>query len=204
MKTKTEVIEWTSEKVRVAYSIFDDTPEVPEDDPTYPVNKGTIWGTTVELDSAAFNTPHGDLSPLVAAATAKLDAEKQAKEALAQEIRTQGGLPAPAPVVHLNVEHQSVSDDDGTVKHGYAASVSFSGPPGLEASDLEIRDCTGDYATINGNEAFSDEGTATLREERFQEHMLAGWFMELWDKKNSKSLHRWTMPGGTYAATVFG
>ena len=50
MIVKTEIIEWTPETVRVAYSIVDDTPEVPTDDPTYSANKGTIWGTTVELD----------------------------------------------------------------------------------------------------------------------------------------------------------
>ena len=202
MIVKTEIIEWTPETVRVAYSLIDDTPEVPKDDPTYPANKGILWGTTVELDSSAFNAPQGDLSPLVAAEVAKLDAEKQAKEARVQDVRAKGGLPAPSPVVHLNVEHRSDTDDDGTVKHGYAASVSFSGPPGLAASDLEIRDCTSDYATVNGSEAFSDEGTATLREGRLQEHLLTGWFMELWDKKNSKSLHRWTMPGGTYTVEL--
>ena len=202
MIVKTEVIEWTPETVRVAYSLIDDTPEVPEDDPTYPVNKGTIWGTTVELDSSAFNTPHGDLTPLVAAEVAKLDAEKQAKEAWAQDIRSQAGLPAPTSQIRLTVGHWSQTNDDGKEVHGYTAVADLYGPPGVGFGDLEIRDCTGDYSTVNGSESFSDEGAASLRVDRLQEYSVSGWFMELWDKKNSKSLHRWTMPGGTYTVEL--
>jgi hypothetical protein len=61
-------------------------------------------------------------------------------------------------------------------------------------ADLEIRDGT-------GTEAFELDGTAFLVSTRLQAKPVAGWSMELRDKRRGKTLHRWTMPTGVYKAT---
>lgn len=201
MSEQIQLIDWKPDCVRLQFSIGDDTPEVDEKDPAYPVNRGRLYSLVEQVErpfppDAAWQR---DADTVANAALQKLQEEANKKKQANDFVKSMATLPDPGNVIGLDVEHV---ESGGTFGYRATVHVKNSVTP-VDLSDFEIRDCNDAYTVVHGSEPISEDGVAELREERRQDTTsIAGWYMELYDAPRSKVLRRWTMPPGDYGAVL--